>query len=75
MACLAVLAGAGLPFGAYANLGAPDAATGSWRHESVSPLGFAAAAVEWVAAGARLVGGCCGTTPAHIEAIRKRLFP
>ena len=75
MACLEVLTGAGIAFGAYANLGAPDDAIGFRRHESVSPRGFAAAAVEWVAAGARLVGGCCGTTPGHIEAIRKRFYP
>ena len=73
MACLAVLAGAGLPFGVYANLGAPDDTTGFRRSESISPRGFAASAAEWVAAGARLVGGCCGTTPAHIEAIRRSL--
>jgi 5-methyltetrahydrofolate--homocysteine methyltransferase len=24
-----------------------------------------------LAAGANITGGCCGTTPAHIEAIRK----
>jgi S-methylmethionine-dependent homocysteine/selenocysteine methylase len=75
MACLPVLAGAGLPFGAYANLGAPDDATGFRRSESLSPTDFAAAAAAWVGAGARLVGGCCGTTPAHIEAIRKRVCP
>ncbi|HEY8155505.1 MAG TPA: homocysteine S-methyltransferase family protein [Myxococcota bacterium] len=73
MACLAVLASAGLPFGVYANLGAPDDATGFRRSRSVSPRQFAAAAAEWVAAGARLVGGCCGTTPAHIAAIRRSL--
>jgi S-methylmethionine-dependent homocysteine/selenocysteine methylase len=75
MACLPVLAGAGLPFGAYANLGAPDDESGFRRSESLSPRGFAAAAAVWVAAGARLVGGCCGTTPAHIEAIRQRICP
>jgi S-methylmethionine-dependent homocysteine/selenocysteine methylase len=75
MACLAVLAGAKLPFGAYANLGAPDDSTGFRRSEAVSPRGFAEAAAEWVRAGARLIGGCCGTTPSHIEAIRKRGFP
>jgi len=75
MACLEVLAGAGLPFGVYANLGAPDDATGFRRSEEVTPRQFAAAAAEWVAAGARLVGGCCGTTPAHIEAIRQSLRP
>jgi methionine synthase / methylenetetrahydrofolate reductase(NADPH) len=30
---------------------------------------FAAASVELVAKGARVVGGCCGTTPGHIRAI------
>jgi S-methylmethionine-dependent homocysteine/selenocysteine methylase len=74
MACLPVLASAGLPFGVYANLGAPDDATGFRRSETVTPRDFAAAASGWVAAGARLVGGCCGTAPAHIEAIRKALF-
>jgi S-methylmethionine-dependent homocysteine/selenocysteine methylase len=73
--CLEVLATGGLAFGVYANLGAPDDVTGFRRSEDVSPERFAALAAGWVAAGARLVGGCCGTTPAHIEAIRKRLFP
>jgi S-methylmethionine-dependent homocysteine/selenocysteine methylase len=74
-ACLPVLAGSRLPFGAYANLGAPDDSTGFRRSEAVTPSGFAEAAAEWVRAGARLIGGCCGTTPAHIAAIRKRGFP
>jgi S-methylmethionine-dependent homocysteine/selenocysteine methylase len=62
IACLEVLASTGIPFGVYANLGAPDDT-------------IAEAAAEWVAAGARLVGGCCGTTPAHIAAIRQSLRP
>jgi S-methylmethionine-dependent homocysteine/selenocysteine methylase len=74
MACLPVLAGARLPYGAYANLGAPDDSTGFRRSEAVTPYGFAEAAAEWARAGARLIGGCCGTTPAHIAAIRKRGF-
>jgi S-methylmethionine-dependent homocysteine/selenocysteine methylase len=73
--CLAVLAESRLPYGAYPNLGAPDDETGFRRSEDVSPAQFAALAAGWVAAGARLVGGCCGTTPAHIQAIRQRLFP
>jgi homocysteine S-methyltransferase len=31
---------------------------------------FADRAVEWLAVGARLIGGCCRTTPADIHAIR-----
>lgn len=32
---------------------------------------FAAAAQQWIAAGARLIGGCCRTTPADIEALAR----
>jgi methionine synthase I (cobalamin-dependent) len=31
---------------------------------------FAAAAPRLLSAGARLVGGCCGSTPEHIAAMR-----
>ena len=72
-ACLPVLAAAGLPFGCYANLGVPDDVTGFRRSDECSPEGFAECAAAWVAAGARLVGGCCGTTPDHIRAIARRL--
>jgi 5-methyltetrahydrofolate--homocysteine methyltransferase len=34
----------------------------------MTPEAFAAGLVECVAAGARLVGGCCGTSPDHIRA-------
>jgi len=30
-------------------------------------------ALAWLEAGARIVGGCCGTTPSHIRAIRRLL--
>jgi len=33
---------------------------------------YADLALGWVAAGAAIVGGCCGTSPAHIEAIAGR---
>ncbi len=71
--CLAVLASSGLPFGCYANLGAPDDVTGIRRSDELAPEGFADFAASWLAAGARLVGGCCGTTPEHIRAIARRL--
>lgn len=38
-----------------------------------SPEYMAEYARRFVAAGARIVGGCCGTTPAHIRAIRDAL--
>ena len=34
---------------------------------------FADGIAECLRAGARLVGGCCGTTPDHIRAVRRRL--
>jgi S-methylmethionine-dependent homocysteine/selenocysteine methylase len=30
-------------------------------------------ALRWVDAGATLIGGCCGVTPAHIAKIQERL--
>ncbi|MFI7035589.1 homocysteine S-methyltransferase [Microbispora rosea] len=37
------------------------------------PVEFGRAAAEWAALGARHVGGCCRTTPAHIREIRSHL--
>jgi 5-methyltetrahydrofolate--homocysteine methyltransferase len=39
----------------------------------VDPLTFAVHAREWVRGGAKVVGGCCGTTPEYIAAIRSEL--
>lgn len=35
----------------------------------VTPEMMAAQVHQWIAAGARLVGGCCGTSPEHLQAI------
>ncbi len=67
--CLAVLARSGLRFGIYANLGTPLASGAFARSEDCSPAAFAAYAREWLRAGASLIGGCCGTTPAHIGSL------
>jgi len=54
------------------NAGSPehDPATYAIRY-AVTPEAFAAAAARYIALGARIVGGCCGTTPAHIAASAK----
>ncbi len=39
----------------------------------LSPEYFATAGREFAAQGARLIGGCCGTSPAHIAALSKAL--
>jgi S-methylmethionine-dependent homocysteine/selenocysteine methylase len=67
--CLEILAAAGIPFGVYANLGAPGAEPGAARSDACSPDEYAAHAQVWLRAGARFVGGCCGTTPAHVRAV------
>ena len=72
-ACLPALRAAGLPFGVYANLGAPGVTSGPGCTEHHAPDAFAANAARWVEAGARSVGGCCGTTPEYIRAMAARL--
>ena len=39
----------------------------------VSPEDFAAAAQKIHSVGVNIIGGCCGTSPAHIEAMARRL--
>jgi S-methylmethionine-dependent homocysteine/selenocysteine methylase len=72
-ACLEPLRACGLPFGVYPNLGAPVEGSPARRSEECAPEELALRAEGWVRAGARLVGGCCGTRPAHIRAIASRL--
>lgn len=77
---LRLLAGAtDLPLGAYPNGGGePDPGHG-WSHVR-SPLRAFVGRWRWVRsmervleAGAQLVGGCCGTTPAHLAGLRRLL--
>ena len=56
------------PISAYANSGFPEYLDGRYIYRA-TPDYFAAMAREMVAAGANLVGGCCGTTPEHITAL------
>jgi S-methylmethionine-dependent homocysteine/selenocysteine methylase len=65
-ASLAVLERQPIGFLVYANLGAP---AGQGRSEPCSPSELALHALAWIRAGARMVGGCCGTGPAHVRAI------
>jgi S-methylmethionine-dependent homocysteine/selenocysteine methylase len=68
------LAGTGVPFGVYANAGAPDDRIG-WRSfaDGDGPEPYAEAALRWITLGASVVGGCCGTGPAHVAAIARRI--
>jgi len=61
------LAEVGVPFGVYANAGAPDERIG-WG-EGGDAARYATLAEGWARAGATLIGGCCGTGPSHIRAL------
>ena len=42
--------------------------------QSSDALAFSKLALTWVNAGARIVGGCCRTTPSHIKELRHALL-
>ena len=65
-----------LPIGCFPNVGSPDLSSVTWRFDaSMTPERFAHEGLTWVQAGAQIVGGCCGTGPAHIRALRDSLPP
>jgi S-methylmethionine-dependent homocysteine/selenocysteine methylase len=62
--------------GAYAHIGRFDPP--SWKFEffprftecdAWTPQRYSAMAADWKARGARILGGCCGTGPAHVRAL------
>ena len=57
----------GLPLIVKPNAGLPDSASGLY---SLSPEGFARQMAPFASIGAKIVGGCCGTTPAYIRELR-----
>jgi homocysteine S-methyltransferase len=57
---------------AYPNAGYPKYTDGRFIYHA-APDYFAQAARETVAEGARLIGGCCGTTPRTVAAISKAI--
>jgi methionine synthase I (cobalamin-dependent)/5,10-methylenetetrahydrofolate reductase len=67
-----VAAADGSPVSAMPNAGLPHLHAGRF-HYLASPEYFGEFAARAVEAKVRLVGGCCGTTPAHVRAMRERL--
>ena len=59
-----------LPLIAKPNAGLPDPVTGEYF---LTPEDFAAFMPMYADCGVQLFGGCCGTTPEFIRAVRKRL--
>ncbi len=62
----------GTPVSVMPNAGLPQFVEGRYVYLS-SPEYFADFAARAVTMGARIVGGCCGTTPDHVRAMRERL--
>lgn len=63
---------AGVPFSAFPNAGLPDYVDGQYTY-AATPQYFAESALRFADLGARIIGGCCGTTPEHIAAVAKAL--
>jgi S-methylmethionine-dependent homocysteine/selenocysteine methylase len=68
------------PCGAFAHIGRYDPP--SWKFgfyprfsgtERITATSYVQAAQAWIKEGARIIGGCCGTTPEHIRALRESL--
>ena len=75
-ACLTALEGMGSdgpPLAALPNLGLAGLAGGRIIFPHATPEYFSEFAAQALELGARLVGGCCGTTPTEISAIRSAL--
>jgi len=63
-------AAADLPIWIKANAGLPEVGPRGRTTFPMGPEEFAARVPSLIAAGADFIGGCCGTTPDHIRAIR-----
>jgi S-methylmethionine-dependent homocysteine/selenocysteine methylase len=62
-----------LPLAVYGNIGRPGEEHSEEFVADVSPEEYASYALGWVRTGASIVGGCCGTTPATMRALREAL--
>lgn len=61
-----------LPMSAFPNAGLPDYVDGRYNFVATADY-MAESAVRFAELGARMIGGCCGTTPEHIRAIAQAL--
>ena len=64
-----------IPVVAKPNAGIPAIDELGRARYSMGPEAFARHMAVLVSTGANLAGGCCGTTPAYIRALRQRLPP
>ena len=62
-------------FGAYGNTSIQNS-DASWTDtDATDPATYTRYTQQWVALGATFIGGCCGTTPAHIRHLKDTLHP
>jgi homocysteine S-methyltransferase len=73
LTALAEMGESGLPLAALPNIGLASLVGGRIVYPHSTPEYFGEFAAQATSLGARIVGGCCGTTPAQIEAIREAL--
>jgi methionine synthase / methylenetetrahydrofolate reductase (NADH) len=73
LAALEQMRGPGLPLAALPNIGLASLSGGRVIYPHATPEYFAEFAAHARDLGARVIGGCCGTTPAEIAAIRSAL--
>ncbi|WP_420208265.1 bifunctional homocysteine S-methyltransferase/methylenetetrahydrofolate reductase [Candidatus Electronema sp. JC] len=66
------LAAEGTPLAAFPNAGLPEQLDGRMIYPA-QPAYMALRAKEMLRSGVHLIGGCCGTTPAHIREFRSAL--
>lgn len=59
--------GKDFPLIAYGNIGYADEKVGWVNTDSENPKAYCEHAIHWPA---KIIGGCCGTTPEHIERLR-----
>ncbi len=62
----------GVPLSAFPNAGMPEM-VGHRMIYPAQPAYMAMRAAEMIKCGVHLIGGCCGTTPAHIHEFRSKL--
>ncbi|AZK46985.1 bifunctional homocysteine S-methyltransferase/methylenetetrahydrofolate reductase [Paenibacillus lentus] len=61
-----------IPLSVFPNAGLADYVDGEYVY-GATPEYFGESAVSFADLGARLIGGCCGTTPEHVSAIAEAL--
>lgn len=63
-----------LPIWFKPNAGLPAIDAEGHASYDVSPEEMASHVHQWIESGAQIIGGCCGTSPQHVDAIHKALI-